>query len=249
MYIGDHYQSEVMFGAETASITDNGNDISSTAGIVSYDSTLESGNAWGLLVPYRDSAVDDAYDSKSKAIAFIPYYKIRTSINDKLRMDYVLNGTMKLIYLKSTLFPDGGGYYELGGGFGAVPSYKVTDNLSLTGSMTYQYSKKSFPESAVPDEVKFVATAINALPAQQVLTGSFALEYSLGSKFSVATEMMQASHLDKDAVPQGRDKATYYALKTNVALGNVLVQLGYKTVEEVKDYEEDAYMANVSLMW
>ena len=130
-----------------------------------------------------------------------------------------------------------------------MPQYKITDSLSVDASLGYQYSKKYIPSSKVPEELEFVADAINNLEAMQTINYGVGAEYHFTQNWRANADILQVKQLATDDLEEGRDKATYYTIQTQIDLYNWTLGLGYKIVEDVKDYEESSYMATVKYNW
>jgi len=247
--LSTNFSSKVLMNSESSSVKNKGEDGDSSAGVINYAKNLSNGDKFGFLTTYRYTKVDDHWGSKSGNLSFIPFWTINNQINDRFDIATTINLNGSVVYLESSIFPDGGGYLEYGGGAGVMPRYKITDSLSVDASLGYQYSKKYIPSSKVPEELEFVADAINNLEAMQTVNYGVGAEYHFTQNWRANVDILQVKQLATDDLEEGRDKATYYTIQTQIDLYDWTLGLGYKIVEDVKDYEESSYMATIKYNW
>lgn len=241
--------SVTVLSSETLTIKDNDKEIKGNSGILSYAHTMKSANSLGLIVNYKYTKADDTLKSKTNNIALTPYYRVENRINENLDIPLIFNITGNIVYLESTVFPDGVGYLEYGAGFGIVPKYKVNKSLSFNFNTSVQYLEKYIPESYVPEDAKWLSDAINNLKAMKVASYGVGADYQILDNWSFGLNALQTKHLVTDNVKEGREKATYYSAITAVDWNDLRLVLGYKIVKDLKDYEESAYMASLSYGW
>jgi hypothetical protein len=241
--------SVTVLSSETLTIKDNDKEITGNSGILSYAHTMESSNSLGLIVNYKYTKADDTLKSKTNNITLTPYYRVENRVNENLDIPLIFNLTGNLVYLESTVFPDGAGYLEYGAGFGIVPKYKVNKSLSFNINTSVQYLEKYIPESYVPEDAKWLSDAINNLKALQVASYGIGADYQIMDNWSLGLNALQTKHLVTDNIKEGREKATYYSATTAIDWNDWRLVLGYKIVEDLKDYEESAYMASISYGW
>lgn len=242
-------QSISMLGSEKFIIKDQNKDIKGSNTVVSFSSVSPSANSAGILINYKSSSADDNLDSKTKNLLLTPYYKIDGSIDEKLNIPVVLSLSANIVYLKSNIFEDGVGYFEYGGGIGVLPTYKMTDNLTMKLNIGYSYLKKYIPESYVPEDAQWLSDAINDLEALQVASYGLGAKYNIEKNWIILADILQTKHLQTQTIQQGREKATYYAVSSSYSWSDWSLRLGYKTVQDLKDYEEDAYLVSFSYSW
>ncbi len=243
------FQSKVLMGSETVDIKDGTKEIDGKAGLVSFADDTDGGNNWGLVVAYRDTSSNDSFSSETKSLSFAPFYKIENPVNESFELPLIINLTTNILYLKSTVFPDGGGYLEYGAGIGTTPSYKVSDSFLLNSNISLQYLKKYIPSSYVPEDAEWVADAINNLKPLRVLSYGAGFQFFILENWDISLDAMQAKHLVTDDIKAGREKATYYVTTTSYKGESWDIGLGYKTVKSVKDYDEDSYLVSLSYNW
>ncbi|NPA38768.1 MAG: hypothetical protein GXN99_03165 [Candidatus Nanohaloarchaeota archaeon] len=121
--------------------------------------------------------------------------------------------------------------------------------ISKERRKSISFSKKYIPESEVPDDLKFVATAINRLEPIQVLTTSAGLNYKITTNWFADASVSYVRIFKAEDLPSGRRKANYYIFRTYYTYKKFTFGLGYKLVRNVSDYKEDAYMATLSYKW
>ncbi len=247
--INTTFLSKIMFDSETTSANDGVKDIDSNGGILHYTTKFDSGNSVGILISYRYSSTDDRYDSKMANVAFTPFYKINADINKNFSLGTIINLTGNTVYLDSSIFPDGAGYFEYGGGVGVIPKYQFNESFFIDGTLGYQYMKKYIPSSLVPDEVDFITDAINNLKALQTLSYGIGAQYNIKKEWRINGDILQIKQLVTDDIEKGRDKATYYTISSTYDWKKWSFGLGYKTVKDVEDYSEDSYMLTLKYRW
>ena len=241
------YSSYTLLDSEKAKIKNNGYSGNSLAGIFTYSKSLSDRNALGLSINYRMTDLNDPWDSKSKSLYVSPFWRHRFAPQRRLSYTLTLYASAGLLYLKSRAFPDGAGYFEYGAGVLMEPSLKLDRRARYNWNLLlgYQYSKKYIPPSLVPDDLKFLADAINNLPAMHI--GSVGTSLSLKPirflKGEVGTLYVKV--LNDAGLEDGRDKALYTYGKMYLIVGKFTFALGYKVVSQVKNYDEKAYMASI----
>jgi len=249
------YTTEVKLDSEVGKIKNYGYDGDSKGS--RFDPNFKIGKNYviGSVIAYRTVDIDDEWDSKTKTLTIIPYVRYIKQINDKWDLTTVGFAQLGLVYLKSQIFPDGAGYLSFGGGFSLVPQYKITDKLKAHFLGGYSFSKKYIPESEVPDDLKFVATAINRLEPMHILTTSVGLNYEILKGWFADASISYVRIFKADDLPEGRRKANYYVVKTYYIREvqwrkfkfKLNLGLGYKMVRNVSDYKEDAYMLTAGI--
>lgn len=247
--LNNSFGSKTVMNSETASIKDGTKSIDSTNGIIAFSNEMDSGNSIGLITAYKYTKSNDTFSSKTASLSFAPFYKIENQIDENFDIPVILNLTGNLVYLESSIFPDGAGYLEYGVGAGIVPRYQIDDQLSIITNLSYQYLKKHIPSSYVPDDAKWIADAINNLKPLQTVSYGIGAEYKILSNWNVTANALQVKHLVTDDIQEGRDTATYYTVSSRYDWTKWSFGLGYKQVEDVRDYDETAYMASLSYKW
>ena len=242
-------QSISMLGSEKIMIKDGSTDVTGSSTVISFSSTSTSANSAGMLINYKTLSADDNLDSNTKHLLVTPYYKIDGGVNEKLNIPVVLSLSANIVYLESTIFPDGVGYFEYGGAIGVLPSYKPLDNLTLKANLGYNYVKKYIPESYVPEDAKWLSDAINDLKPLQVASYGAGIKYDVLKNWIVIADVLQTKHLETQSIKEGREVATYYAVSSSYSWTDWTMRLGYKTVKDLEDYEEDAYMVSFGYSW
>jgi hypothetical protein len=243
------FNSRTMMNSETLSIKDKNKNIDGSSGIITYSKEMKSGNSWGLITTYRNTEADDTMKSKTANLSFTPFYKVENRVDEKWNIPVLFNLTGSLVYLESSIFPDGAGYLEYGGGIGVLPTYEINEKLLFTSSLGYQYLKKDIPSSYVPEDAEWVADAIKALEALQVLNYGVGLQYDIIPNLKLDLNLLQVKHLKTENIETGRESATYYSTSGTYNWQKWSLSLGYKTVQGVSDYSEDTYMASLSYKW
>jgi hypothetical protein len=245
----NQFNSQTIMNSETASIKDKNKTIDGSSGIFAYANQMQSGNSWGMIINYKTTKADDTMESKTATLSLTPFYKIENPIDKQLNIPVLLSLSGNLVYIESSIFPDGGGYLEYGAGVGILPTYQLNDSLMLTSTLGYQYLKKTIPSSYVPEDASWVADAINTLKPLQILNYGIGVEYKVVTNFKLNGNILQMQHLETSNIEEGRESATYYSLSGTYDFKKWAINLGYKTVQGVQDYSEDTYMASLKYKW
>lgn len=222
-----------------------------SSGMLSYEHKFgeNAANSIGIGIPYRQIDVKDDLNSEYKYASFMPFYKHRW-YGDKSMVEAMVNLTLDAVYLKSSLFPDGGGYLEYGGGAGVKYAYAVASSLDLSAGLSYQLLQKSIPGGIVPDELKWVQDAINSLPMEQDIIPSVGLVYRIvPDKLSFRGDVFRISQLQSGVESGQRNQTVALGLFTYKAGQLADITLGYKRSFEVKDLTDQSVIASVKFGW
>ena len=241
-----NFSSLVVMDSEKASMSSNGISGTSSAFKFSYDKELKNGNDVGALFSYRKTKASDVYGSTSSSILLSPYYKYYHTINDKVEVVGVGNLLINKREMDSSLFKDFA-YLEYGMGLAAIPSYYVNDQLSFSMPLGIQTIKKKIT-SSVPDSIDFIVNAINNLSFQTSINYGLGVEYAIKDNWYANLDVLQTKEVGSDT-SYGKDAITYYSLRTTYYGEYWNYALGYKTVKNVLNYDEDAYMVSVQYNW
>ncbi len=240
------FSSLVIMDSEKATMHSNGIRGTSSAFKFSYDTELESGNDVGTLFSYRKTKASDVYGSKSTSISISPYYKYYHTINDKVEVMGVGNLLINKRSLDSSLFNDFT-YLEYGVGLSAIPSYYVNDKLSFSLPIGMQTVKKKIT-SSVPDSIDFIVHAINDLGFQTSINYGVGAEYAIKPNWYANLNVVRTQEIGSDT-SYNKDKATYYNVGMTYYSELFNYRLGYKTVKNVANYDENAYMVSAQYNW
>ena len=240
------FPNVILLQSEKADLTVDGYDGSSTAGYLKYSRLIKQRFIIGSVLAYRYTKIDDEWNSKARYITLYPFIGFSHRVTPKLNMRYTAHINVGVLYAKSKMFPDGAGYLDYGFGFAISPVYSIFDKLYATVSFGYQYNKKYVPENLVPDDLKFLAEAINGMKPSHI--GSINLKFTfipIEDLYLVAG-VYHAKQLSGELE---RDKATYYYGYGKYNIKRFSLMLGYKISDGIKNYDEKAYMASVGFNW
>lgn len=240
------FSSLVVMDSEKANMSSNGIGGSSSAFKFSYDKELASGDDVGALFSYRSTKSSDVYGSKSKSILLSPYYKYYHIINDNIEVVGVGNLLFNLRQMDSSLFKNFD-YFEYGMGLSAIPSYYVNDKLAFSIPVGVQTIKKKI-QSDVPKSIDFIVNAINNLGFQTSVNYGLGAEYAIKPNWYANVDVLQTKEIGADK-SYTKDIITYYNLRTTYYGELWNYALGYKTVKNIVNYDEDAYMVSVQYNW
>ena len=240
------FSSLVVMDSEKASMHSNGIKGTSSAFKFAYDTELESGNDVGALFSYRKTKASDVYGSKSTTMSLSPYYKYYHAINDKIEVMGVGNLLINKRSLDSSLFNDFA-YLEYGAGVSAIPSYYVNDKLSFSLPVGMQTVKKKIT-SDVASSIDFIVNAINNLGFQTSINYGLGAEYAIKPNWYANVNVVRTQEIGSDT-SYNNDKVTYYNVGMTYYSELFNYRLGYKTVKNVTNYDEDAYMVSAQYNW
>lgn len=240
------FSSLVVMESEKASMTSRSYKGTSSAFKFSYDKELKNGNDVGALFSYRKTKASDPYGSKASSILLSPYYKYYHTINDKIEVVGVGNLVLNDREMDSSLTNDFA-YIEYGMGLAAVPTYYINDQWSLSMPLGIQTIKKKIT-SSVPDNINFMVDAINNLGFQTSVNYGVGAEYAIKPNWYANLDVLQTKEVGSDKSPR-KDAITYYNLQTTYYGEYWNYALGYKTVKNVVNYSENAYMVSVQYNW
>lgn len=240
------FTSLVMMDSEKASTRSNGVGASSSAFRFAYDKELSSGNDIGAFFSYRKNKANDVYDSKATNYLLSPYYKYYHTLNDDVEVIGIANLVLGLKSMDSSLFKNFS-YFEYGLGISAIPSYYLNDKVSFSIPFGIQTLKKRI-SSGVPESIDFIVDAINNLGYQTSFNYGLGAEYAFRNNWYFNADILQTRELGSDTSYE-RDVVTYLNLRTSYYGELFNYSLGYKTVQNIKNYSENAYMVSVQYNW
>lgn len=243
--LNSDFSTIVVMDSEKALIVNNGVDGRSSAFKFSYDTELNSGNDVGFLFAYRKNKTSDNLSSKSKSYLFSPYYKYYYTYNNDIEFTGVANLIGSLKDMTSSLFPEGFQYLEYGAGFSIIPNYYVNNKLLFRFPLGFQTIKKHI-QNKVPSDIEFIINAINNIGFQTSINYGISTEYAIKPTWIISANLLQTNLLNDSS---NRKLATYYNLNTTYYSKLWSYLLGYKTVKNVSNYKENAYMVSVQYNW
>jgi hypothetical protein len=241
------FSTVIMMDSEKSNLKEKDIEATSSSFRFTYDKELNSKNDIGFLLSYKDIKSDDAYSSKSKNLIVSPYYKYYYDVNDHFDILGVANGILGVKYMKSSLFDDGFGYLEYGAGITALPNYYLTDKLTVSFPIGVQTIKKNLSVD-VPDSVEFLKTAINNMGFQTSLNYGLGLEYAIKDNWFINTDALKTQEIGSTKTAL-KDKATYYSTRMTYHGESWDYVLGYKTIADIDNLSEDAYMLSIKYGW
>jgi hypothetical protein len=243
------FSSQVMMSSETSTIVNNSQDGSATAGIAGFVRKLKNGNNWGMAFSYKFADMEDELSSKTKTLSILPFYTLN-KYHNQIALPVTFNLALNVQYLESDVFKDGAGYLEYGFGTQVNPKYSINKKLYLKGTLGYNYLKKHIPSSFVPDDAKWLADAINSIPAAQIFNYGVGLNYDFSVDWNVQLNIQQNKIVNNSSVEDGRDAPIYYYASSKYDINDDwILRVGYKQVKNVKNYEEKTYMFSVNYNW
>ena len=220
------FSSLIIMDSEKASVKSGTTDITSSAFRLSYDKELNAESDVGAIFSYRQSKVD-ATGVKSKSYLLAPYYKYYSNITDKIDVQTIGN----LVLGKQKNSGATSDYSKYGGGVTFVPNYYVSDALLFNAPVGLQSMKNSSGAGAGNTERK------------DIFNYGLGMEYNIQPNWLLNTSLLQTKDLGSSA------KATYYTIQSTYYGELWNMGLGYKTVKNVTNYDEDSYMVSVQYNW
>ncbi len=255
---GFFYNAKIILDTEKGDATikrdfDKNYDADVEAGIFTFSKEIGTDLTAGVILPYRKIKVKDQIRSKLTMYSIAPFVKFRTMKKGNFYNDLSFYTFLSLNTLKTDLDGDATkdkiDYKELGIGASINPTYKFSDLLTADFNFGYQYSAYSVSASDVklsqydPAFQKFIAEGfkprhlvnigtsltINPIPNGKVIIGYAYSSNVLGS------QKLRA------------ERANYYYIKAYYTYWLLRFSLGYKKTDDANNYEEETYMASVSL--
>ena len=221
------------------------------SGLLNYETKfgVDAANSIGIAIPYRNIKLDDSLDSKYMFASFLPYYKHRWYM-DKSVVEWLVNLTLNVDYLESTIFPDGSGYYEYGGGTGVKYGYRLHPNVDINVGLVYELLKKEIPSDLVPEEVRWISDALNDLPVEQDLVPSLGVIWRIvPKKLTFRGELFRIMQL-QSGVPSGMRNQTVALGIFNFKPSNSFdLAVGYKQSFEIDNLTDQSVIASLRYLW
>lgn len=214
------FSSLIIMDSEKSSANTNGLAQNSSAFKLSYDKELTNDSDIGAIFSYRDT------EKISKSILIAPYYKYYTTLNKYIDLETIANLT-----LNKEKVNIGQDYNNYGGGITLVPTYYLNDNFIFSLPIGIQAFKKG--------------STSNNTKTQKLANYGIGTEYRPLSNLSINAHVLQTKDLDSNS----NLKANYYILQSTYYSELWNVGLGYKTVKNIANYEEDTYMVTVQYNW
>ena len=225
-------------------------DSSGTSGVFSYARVVgETGrHAVGIEIPYRSLEADDQTDSTMLFVMLSPFYEYSTTSGPN-RYVFTAGLNFGATYLESDIFDDGGGYFQYGGMIGGGVARILTERLEGRVALSLQYLDRFIPESQVSDEYQWIASALNDVAAETLLTPALGLTYWITpNKLSVEGNLFRIHSLGSDVDEKFKYQTVVNAF-INYMAGNWLLTLGYKTSFELEDFTDRSVIAAVRYLW
>jgi hypothetical protein len=202
----------------------------------------------GGVLSFRYAKVDDQWGTNSRTLTFIPYlhYRFSPYSNGTINIMPYVGGSA--IFSDASNFPEVD-YFEYGWGVNIVPTYLFNPQFQGELLISYYWDKKYVPSSSLPDNYKFLSTAINNLKPDQILTLGVGFHYLPAPHWKVSGNVLRLQHLLTKEVESGRDKAIYYRLKADYSRKNWSVGAGLRVVTQLEEYRETDLVANFQYRW
>lgn len=222
-----------------------------SSGIMAYEWRFGASrtHSAGISIPYRQLDLEDNLDTEYKHAAFMPFFKKRWYQPNGV-VEWMVNGTLGVTYLKSKVFTDGGGYMEYGGGTGIRYSHALSSNAIVNAGLMYQALKKEIPNDLVPEEVRWISNALNALPWEHSIIPSVGGIMNFMDGFLTLRGEVFRVHQVQDDVPSGYENQTVvFGMATIRPLSWFSFSLGYKESFELEDVTDQSYVVDFTLTW
>ena len=222
------------------------------AGIFSYSREVGDNLTAGVVLPYRTIKVKDNVKSKLTMYSISPFVSFRTMKNGNFYNDLSFYGFLSLNTLKTDLNNDNTkdkvDYKELGFGATINPTYKFNDMFTVDFNFGYQYStymvrKSDITLSGVGDK-DFIKKTFK--PRHLVNLGTSLSIYPIENGKVIVGYAYSSNILGNQKFGK-EERANYYYIKAYYTFWLLKFSLGYKKTDDADNYEEDTYMASVSL--
>jgi hypothetical protein len=223
------FTSLIIMDGEKSEIEQGNVDSSSSAFKLTYNQDASNNSDIGALFSYRNSKYDGS-SAKSEEFLLAPYYKYYKDITDNIDIETVANllvGTREF----SGRTPDFDSYQSYGGGLTLIPGFYIGERVMLNLPVGVQSMQRS--ASSGDDEL------------QNFLNYGVSGEVKIMSNWFINANFLKTKDLESD----NNLEATYYVVQSNYYGEYWNFGLGYKTVEDVKNYTEDTVMLSILYNW
>ena len=221
------FSSLIIMNSERADIKQGNADSTSSAFKLSYDDDFTNNSDIGAIFSYRNTE-DDSTNKKSQEIMLSPYYKYYKDITDNIDIETVANLLIGNRAFSGT--PKIDSYQTYGGGVTVIPGYYIGEKVMLNLPIGLQSLKRS---SSGDDDL------------QNFVSYGFSAEYKILPNWALNANILQTQDIKAD----NHLKANYFVVQTNYYGEYWNLGLGYKSVQNVKNYTEDTYMLSVMYNW
>ncbi|TWI76812.1 hypothetical protein LZ24_00434 [Desulfobotulus alkaliphilus] len=221
------------------------------SGIIAYewrfgDSLAHSG---GITIPYRQLEIDDNMNTEYRHAAFMPFFKKRWYQSSGV-VEWMVNATLGVTYLKSNVFTDGGGYFEYGWGTGVRYSHALTPNAIVNAGLMYQGLQKEIPSDFVPDEARWVSDALNDLPWEHNIIPSVGgIMNLMDGRLTLKGEIFRVHQVQDDVMEGYENQTVVFGMGTWQLSSWFSFSLGYKESFELKDITDRSYLIDFKITW
>ncbi len=223
------FSSLILMDSEKSEIEQGIKNISSSAFKLTYNQDASDNSDMGALFSYRNSK-DNNNNNKSEEFFLAPYYKYYKDITDNIDIETVANllvGTRE--FSGTTQYYDS--YQSYGGGLTLIPGFYIGERIMLNLPVGVQSMQRS--ASSGDDKL------------QNFLNYGISGEVKIMSNWFINANFLKS----KDLEPDNNLEATYYVVQSNYYGEYWNFGLGYKSVEDVKNYSEDTFMLSILYNW
>jgi hypothetical protein len=221
------------------------------SGLLNYEQKfgVDAANSIGIAIPYRNIKLDDSLDSKYMFASFLPYYKHRWYM-DKSVVEWLINLTLNVNYLESSLFPDGSGYYEYGGGTGVKYGYRLHPNVDINAGLVFELLKKQIPSDLVPEEIRWISNAVNDLSVEEDLVPSLGVIWRiLPKKLTFRGELFRIMQLQSGVASGMRNQTVALGIFNFKPSKSIDLAVGYKRSFEIDNLTDQSLIASFRYAW
>ena len=223
------FSSLIIMNSEKSDIEQGNVESSSSAFKLSYNQDASDNSDVGALFSYRNTKYDNS-NAKSQEFFLAPYYKYYKDITDNIDIETVANLSVGTREFSGT-FPDYDSYQSYGGGLTLIPGFYIGERIMLNLPIGVQSMQRT--ASSGDDEL------------QNFLNYGVSGEVKIMSNWFINANFLKS----KDLEPDNNLEATYYVVQSNYYGEYWNFGLGYKSVEDVKNYSEDTFMLSILYNW
>jgi hypothetical protein len=225
----NRFSSLIIMDSEKSEIEQGIVESSSSAFKLTYNQDASNNSDMGALFSYRNTKYDKS-SAKSEEFFLAPYYKYYKDITDNIDIETVANllvGTREF----SGSTPSFDSYQSYGGGLTVIPGFYIGERVMFNFPVGVQGMQRS--ASSGDDEL------------QNFLNYGVSGELKIMSNWFINANFLKTKDLESD----NNLEATYYVVQSNYYGEYWNFGLGYKTVEDVKNYTEDTVMLSILYNW
>jgi hypothetical protein len=240
------WTSDVTASGEYNYLEVDGVNVTGSSGIVTYGHTiLGPANQIGFAMPYRMLSADDELNTDIDAFQPTFFYKRTIYSGQPVFLVLGVAGFFGVNHFNSDIIEDGY-YFRYGANTFVSVGREIYPWLAVFGDLSYEVGKYWAPRGAVPDDIRFIATAINDLPVDHTITEGVRVGLVFIPDWLWGTVQAFRIQAIGEDVPAANAAQTVLMGKLGTQVFNfIYIDVGYKTSFEIPDYDDNTFIFNI----